>query len=331
MTNPWAIYGHDWAVDYLRKGMANDRIRQAYLITGAPNIGKNTLAHIFAMALNCEEPDVMNRPCYTCRNCKKIISGNHSDILYSDALSDTGIMKIETVRTISSRVAMKPYEGRYRIAIFHDFDRAQPRAQDALLKTLEEPPPHAIMILLATSREHILSTITSRSQVIQLRPVASRTIHDVLVNRYHVADDLASLLARISGGRIGWAIQAIDNPELLDQRTQALDLFETIIRANMAERFTLAGQLSGDKQALVSLLDLWLTYWRDLLFYLQGYDHQLCNIDRRVNIEQLGYDLEVESVISAIRATQTLLKNIGLQLNLRLALEVLFLDYPSRY
>jgi DNA polymerase-3 subunit delta' len=331
MTNPWAIYGHDWAVDYLRKGMANNRIRQAYLITGAPNIGKNTLAHLFAMALNCESPDSMSRPCYECRNCKKIISGNHPDLLYSDALSDTGIMKIETVRTISSRIAMKPYEGRYKIAIFHDFDHAQPRAQDALLKTLEEPPTHAIMILLATSLDHILSTITSRSQVIQLRPVASQTIYDVLVNRYQASDDRASLLARVSGGRIGWAIQAVENPELLDQRTQALDLLETILRGNMAERFTLAGQLSADKQALTPLLDLWLTYWRDLLFYLQGYEHQLCNIDRRVNIEQLAYDLEIEGVISAIRATQTLLKNLSYQLNLRLAVEVLFLDYPSRY
>jgi DNA polymerase-3 subunit delta' len=331
MTNPWAVYGHDWAVDYLRKGMANNRIRQAYLITGAPNIGKNTLAHVFAMALSCEHPDTLQRPCYECRNCKKIISGNHSDILYSDALSDTGIMKIETVRAISSRIAMKPYEGRHKIAIFHDFDRAQPRAQDALLKTLEEPPPHAIMILLATSLEHILSTITSRSQVIQLRPVAVKIIHDVLVNRYQASDDLASLLARISGGRIGWAIQAVENPELLDQRTQALDLFEHVLRANMAERFTLAGDLGGDKQALTPLLDLWLTYWRDLMFYLQGYEQRLCNIDRMVNIEQMAYDLDLEGVISAIRATQTLLKNLSYQVNQRLALEVLFLDYPSRY
>lgn len=331
MTNPWAVYGHDWAVDYLRKGMANNRIRQAYLITGAPNVGKNTLAHVFAMALNCEEPDVLNRPCYNCRNCKKIISGNHSDMLYTDTLSDTGIMKIETVRTISSRVAMKPYEGKHRIAIFHDFDRAQPRAQDALLKTLEEPPAHAIMILLATSLEHVLSTITSRSQVIQLRPVSSRTIYDVLVNRYQVPDNLASLLSKISGGRIGWAIQAVENPELLEQRTQALDLFETVLQGNMAERFTLAGQLGNDKQALIPLLDLWLTYWRDLLFYLQGYEQQLCNIDRMINIEQLGYDLELKDVISAILATQSTLKNLSYQLNVRLALETLFLDYPSRH
>lgn len=331
MTNYWTVYGHDWAVEYLRKGMVNNRIRQAYLITGAPNIGKNTLAHTFAMALNCEEPDVLSRPCYTCRNCKKIISGNHSDILYSDTLSDTGIMKIETVRTITSRIAMKPYEGRYRIAIVHDFDHAQPRTQDAMLKTLEEPPPHAIIILLATSLEHILSTITSRSQVIQLRPVAVQTIYEVLVNRYQASDDLASLLARISGGRIGWAIQALENPELLDQRTQALDLFEQILRANMAERFTLAGQLGKDKQALTPLLDLWLTYWRDLMFYLQGYEQKLCNVDRMVNIEQLAYDVDLDGVLTAIRATQTLLKNLSYQLNLRLALEVLFLDYPSRY
>jgi DNA polymerase-3 subunit delta' len=326
MQHQWPVYGHDWAVDYLRKGMLNKRVRHAYLITGAPNVGKNTLAHAFTMALNCQEPDINGRPCGVCRDCKKILSGNHSDILYAE--SDGGTLKIEAVRAITSRIAMKPYEGRYRVAIFPDFDRAQPRTQDALLKTLEEPPPHAVLILLASSLETVLSTITSRSQVIQLRPVPAHQIRDILMNHYYVEEDDAALLARISGGRIGWALQAVQSPDYLAQRNVDLDLMEQIISSDRSGRFALADKLSRDKQSLAPLFELWLTYWRDILLYLEGDTGRICNIDRRPNIERLAYDVTSEAGLKAIRATQTALNQLMYNLNMRLALEVLFLNFP---
>ncbi len=329
MQNTWAVYGHDWAVTYLQKGMLNNRVRHAYLITGAPNVGKSALAESFAMALNCQEADMMARPCGICRDCKKILSGNHSDVLYAEADATTGALKIEAVRTISSRIAMKPYEGRYRIAIFPHFDRAQPRTQDALLKTLEEPPPHAVLILLAASLESVLSTIISRSQVIQLRPVPAHYIRTILTERYHINADDAALLARISGGRIGWALEAIRTPELLAQREADLDLLDDALRADRSGRFALADKLSRDKSALAPLFELWLTYWRDVLLYLEGDAERVCNIDRRPHIERMAYDVTAEAALRAIRATQTALNHLTYNLNLRLALEVMFLDFPG--
>ncbi|MFW5692320.1 MAG: DNA polymerase III subunit delta', partial [Chloroflexota bacterium] len=129
MAHQWPVYGHDWAVDYLRRGMANTRVRHAYLITGTSGLGKDTLAHAFAMALNCTEPDESLRPCGVCSACKRTRSGNHPDILYTETDANTGALKIEAIRAVTSRIAMKPYDARYRIAIMRDFDRAQPRAQ----------------------------------------------------------------------------------------------------------------------------------------------------------------------------------------------------------
>ena len=203
MTNNWTIYGHDWAVDYLRKGMVNNRVRHAYLITGIPSIGKTTLAQSFAMALNCTHEDMAMRPCGECRSCKKSLTGNHPDLLFSINDPNTGALKIDEIRRVTGLIALKPYETRYRIAIFENFHRANGTAQDALLKTLEEPPPHAVMILLTPSLEPILSTITSRSQIIHLRPVAAQGVFDTLTERYQVEEEHADLLARLSGGRIG--------------------------------------------------------------------------------------------------------------------------------
>jgi DNA polymerase III subunit delta' len=326
----WPVYGHDWAVGYLRKAMLNNRVRHAYLIVGPNNIGKETFALAFAMALNCMQEDLSLRPCGECRACKRIKSGNHIDMLYSETDGNSGALRIDAVRDVTNRIAMKPYEGRYRVAIMRDFHRAQPRAQDALLKTLEEPPPHAVLILLANALEPILSTITSRSQVIYLRPVAAQVTQQVLTTHYATEPQQAGLLARFSGGRIGWAIEAAHNPELQEQRTVALDLLEEVIGATVAERFHLAADLGKDKAALLPLLELWLTFWRDALLLLQEANVRLVNDDRRVSIEQLGYDFTVADARKAIDATQTMIKNLNYNLNTRLALEVMFLDYPRK-
>jgi DNA polymerase-3 subunit delta' len=329
INHHWPIYGHDWAVEHLRKSIANARIRHAYLIVGSESIGKETLARALAMTLNCTHEDENARPCGQCSSCKRIASGNHPDIIYSELDAGTGALKIEEVRSVTSKIALKPYEARYRIAILRDFDHARPQAQDALLKTLEEPPPQALLILLAPSTESLLPTITSRSQVIHLRPLPTEVIHDVLVNEKQVPDDQAELLARLSGGRMGWVMNALAEPAMLDQRTEALNLLENLIPMNRAKRFEVAESLSKDKLALYPLLELWQSYWRDILLMCQGAGANPANIDRLDSLRQIANQTTADEALTAIQATRTLLSNLSTNLNLRLAIEVMFLDYPG--
>ena len=324
----WPVYGHDWAVEYLREGIEYNRTRHAYLITGATSIGKMTLARAFAMTLNCAA-EMPVRPCGVCRSCKLLHSGNHPDLLYAETDPNTGALKIDTIRALIGRIVMKPYESRWRIAILEHFDYAQGPAQDALLKTLEEPPPQAILILLATATEKLLPTIVSRSQVIALRPVAAAVIQKVLLTQYAVEEEQAALLARLSGGRIGWAIAAAQNSTRLDQRNEAIDLLDSILRMNRSERFAIADQLSEDKPALLQLLELWQTYWRDVLLLVEKSPVKLCNVDRTEVMQDLVKTISPEEALTALRATQTLLQNLAYNVNVRLALEILFLDYPG--
>ncbi|MDZ4672599.1 MAG: DNA polymerase III subunit [Phototrophicales bacterium] len=329
--NTWGIFGHDWAVNYLQQGLENDRIRHAYLIIGTPNIGKHLLSHTFASALNCTTPDIAMRPCGVCRSCKLMASGNHPDMLYGELDPNTGALKIDAIRAVISKLAMKPYDARYRVAIFEDFDHAAARTQDAMLKTLEEPPPHAVLILLATSLEALLPTILSRSQIIHLRPVSTETLQTVLVNQYGASTDHATKLAHFSGGRIGWAISALQNPDVLEQRAKALDLFEQALTGNRMVRFGMAEALSKDKdkQAVFPLLELWLTYWRDILHTIEGNMTSICNIDRHDALHHFSASgMSTEDALKAIKTTQTTLSQLGANINLRLRLEVMFLDYP---
>lgn len=325
----WPVFGHDWAVEQLRKSILHDRMRHAYLITGSASIGKNTLAHAFAMTLNCTEPDIEARPCMQCRPCRLIMSGSHPDMLYAERDANSGALRIDAIRAVMHGLAMKPFEARYRVAIFDHFDRAQPRAQDALLKTLEEPPPSAVLILLTQSADSLLSTITSRSQIISLRPVALPIIRDRLIEHDGADPDHAELLARLSAGRIGWAINALEDETMLEQREAALNQLEDCIAHDRARRFAMAQALGKDKLALGPVLELWQTYWRDLLLLTENSHVPPANSDRLVQLQQLAIRLSPAEVLAALQATRTLLDSLRYNINLRLALEVMFLDYPG--
>lgn len=313
---------------HLQQSIAHGRIRHGYLLVGAQSVGKETLARQFAMALNCQHPSI--KPCGECSPCRRIISGNHPDVLYTQRESETSALKIEELRGMMQKLALKPFESRFRIAIFRDFDMAQPRAQDALLKTLEEPSPHAILILLAKSLEPILPTITSRSQMIHLRPAPVETIYAALMREFDADADQARLLAHLSAGRMGWAINALRSPEVLSQRGGAFDLLHDLLAKNRVERFKLSDDLSKDKAALITLLELWLSFWRDAFLIAENTGLAPTNIDQLDALKRLSKRLTAGEAAAALTATR---KTIGTltdtNANARLALDVMLLDYPA--
>lgn len=330
-THNWHILGHDWAVEFLQKGLFYGRTRHAYLITGTRSVGKMTLAQTFAMALNCQHEDVLQRPCYQCRACKSTMSGNNPDLIYAKA-DETGRMKIDAVRNVTRMLALKPYASRYRVAIFDDFDTASPQTQDALLKTLEEPASYAVLILLAQSTDRILSTITSRSQMIPLRPVPLQVIKDEMMIR-GVEESHADLVARLSSGRMGWALATLENEDELVFRNDMLDMLSDILASDRVERMKISDQISRkmgrDKPQLRYVLEIWQTYWRDVLLESYGNPVKPCNSDRKDEIRNLVSKLTPEMAYQAMEATQRTLKSLTTNANVRLVLDVLFLDYPG--
>lgn len=342
--NPWGVIGHDWAVEHLRKSMEFRRVRHAYLILGAESVGKETLARAFAMALNCEDPDPSRHPCGVCPACTRMAHGTHPDVIYAQHDATTGALKIEEIRSIAGKLALKPFEARFRIAIFRDFDLARPQAQDALLKTLEEPAPASMLFLLARSTdanlpstasgitqtpEAILPTITSRSQIIRLRPVPATEIARALVEQFGAAGEQADLIAGASSGRVGWAIRALQDPDLLAQRNAALEMLEQLVAQPLTGRFKESEGLAKDRLALVPLLSLWQTWWRDLLMLTEGADTPLTNLDHVATLRKLAQHCTAEDVFEALNATRTALHTLmTTNVQARLALDVMLLHYP---
>lgn len=338
----WGLIGHEWAVEYLSRSIAAGRDAHAYLIAGPSGLGKSLLALRLAQALNCEQSE--GAPCRACRACNRIERDNYPDVRrVSMATQAAGLkpeeaarqkeLKIGTVREWQRDMALRPYEGRRRVFLLHDADYLNDEAANALLKTLEEPPPYATLVLVA-NRDNLLTTITSRCQVVRLRPLARQQIARALVEHRGLPDDQAELLAAWSNGRIGWALQLATTPELVRQRQEQLDALIDLAQQPRSAAFRWAEERSqeyrnGQQATVLEWLDLWQSWWRDVLLTAVGCPESITHMDRRAALEQAAQRYEVADIYRFVarlsETTQYLRENV----NPQLALENVLLHLPK--
>jgi DNA polymerase III subunit delta' len=328
MTNPWNILGHDWAVEMLHQHAARGEFRHAYLFSGAPGLGRRTLALRFAQALNCSTPLAPGIPCGTCRDCKQIEGMRHPDINIIQADSEGGTLKVDQVREVQRALSLKPYQVNYRVALFLRFHEANDNAANALLKTLEEAPAHAVLILTADNPEQLLPTILSRCEIIRLRPLPVSMIEADLIER-GVETEQARLLAHISGGRPGYARTLVDDVTLLEKREERLNDLQSLLPAARVEKFSYADKLAKDKDAMRQAIMIWLSYWRDVLLRVAQANTALVNIDRNMEIEFLANRLDLPTVRRVVSSLETALEKMERNVNSRLLAEVLLMDWPK--
>ncbi|MBX3036665.1 MAG: DNA polymerase III subunit delta' [Anaerolineales bacterium] len=324
----WNLLGHEWAVDMLRQHVARNEIRHAYLIVGASGLGKRTLALRLAQALNCEKPIGAGMPCFTCRTCKQIESMAHPDLTVIQAETEGGTLKVDQIRELQRTINLRPYQSKYRVSLFLRFHEANDNAANALLKTLEEAPTHAILILTAESPEQLLPTINSRCEILRLRPLPIETVTSDLIQN-GIEEEQARLLAHISGGRPGFARKLVDDVSLLEKREERLNDLQTLLPAPRVEKFSYADKLSKDKDVMRQTILVWLSYWRDVMLRVAGAETALINIDRNMEIEFLAGRLDLPSARKVVNNLENTLEKMDRNVNARLLAEVLLLDLPK--
>lgn len=338
----WGVVGHAWAVDLLAQAVRSERVSHAYLFLGPAQIGKLTLAKAFSRALVCErasEPGVSSGhvgdggPCGACRTCRRVSEGRYPDVQIISAVKNW--IQIEQIRNVQLDAAVAPLEGRRKVFVIQEIERATPPAANALLKTLEEPPPHVVLLLTSNRRDMVLPTVLSRCQIMGLRALPIDDITAALQSKWNVAEDQASLLARLSAGRLGWAVDAATDPQVWQTRSKYLDDLLTLTGDGPVNRLNYAESLSRAAENVETALSLWATWWRDILLIQQGaLAHQgqadaLLNLDRKTQLVQQAALYRPEQVQVALTDLMQTLRRVRGNVNLRLSLDVLLLRLPK--
>jgi DNA polymerase III subunit delta' len=325
----WQVLGHDRAVRLLRNSIDTGRVSHAYLLSGPKHVGKLTLALELAKALNCREPD---RPCGACRSCRKIAGMVHPDVRVIGPGEGAKNIGIEAVRELQDRVALRPFEGSRKVYILKEAERLSEAAANSLLKTLEEPPPSVVMVLTTLNSATLLPTIVSRCQQVELRPVPASVVEGALLKRYQVEPERARLLTALARGRIGWAIRAASDAELVTKRAELLERLVALPKADLVARFAYAAELATlhgrDAEGARGVLETWQSWWRDLLLYRVGLAELIVNVDFRDRVAGEARRYPVEALGRTVELLQRTITLLAQNVNARLALEVLMLRLP---
>jgi len=330
----WQTIGQPKALALLEHSLKTGELAHAYLVVGAPHIGKMTLAFDLAKAVNCQGKEP---PCGECQSCRRIADGKHADITIISLNSGKGSgetksrveISIDDIRELQHSASLPPYEGKCKVFIIDGAEYLSTEAANCLLKTIEEPPPHTIILLLTAEEPQLLPTVVSRCQRIELKPISSEEIEGVLIEAHGIDIDRAKLLARLSQGCLGWAIRGSTDDSYLAQRNQRLSEMFSILSAGWEERFSYAAKISNERKSAEETIKLWLVWWRDVML-------TKCNCKKTTNIDQISKLekwaqvlslLEIRNFIYSLRQS---LNQIAVNANLRLIFEILMLNMPNK-
>jgi DNA polymerase-3 subunit delta' len=326
----WQIIGQDKILSLLDYSLKTNAMAHAYLLAGPRHVGKGTLAINLAQALNCEGPEV---PCGECRSCQRIREGKHADVTPIGLDSRTEI-SIDDIRGLQRSANLPPYEGKCKVFIIDEAEYLSTEAANSLLKILEEPPPRVVWLLLAAEEERLLPTITSRCQRLELKPVPSERVREVLVNSYNVDADKAKLLTQLCHGRLGWALSALADCDILEQRSQRIDRLVSLLTAGLEQRFAyaqeLASRFSQDRKAGAEIIENWFDWWRDLMLIKGGCQEAIINVDLKTVLKEQARGLSLSEIKESLANLGLLQEAISRNVNPRLALEWLMLNLPRR-
>ncbi len=318
------IVGHTQVIEHLRSAVKLDKISHAYIINGEAGSGKKMLASAFAMTLQCETGN--DEPCGKCKSCIQAINGNQPDIIWLSH-EKPGSIGVDDIRVqLNNDIGVKPYSSNYKIYIINEADKLTVQAQNALLKTLEEPPIYGVIILLTTNHEALLLTILSRCVTLSLKFVEDDLIKKYLMEIKKVPDYKANVSVAFAQGNVGKAIQLASTEEFDQLREDTFSVLRNMNDMEMYEVIEYIKKIAENKIAIGDYLELITLWFRDVLLFKATND--VNNLVFRDNISDIKKQANkssyngIERIINALDKAKV---RLNANVNFELVMELLLL------
>lgn len=318
------VVGHKNIIDYITNAVKENKVSHAYILNGDKGSGKKMLATLFAETLQCEEHGTA--PCNHCHSCVQIDSGNHPDVIWVRH-EKPGTISVDDIRTqVANDVMIKPYQGPYKIYIIAEADLMTAQAQNALLKTLEEPPEYVVIFLLTRNAEQLLPTITSRCVMLKLRNIRDKLIKRYLMEKLQVPDYKAEICTAFAQGNMGRAIMLANSEHFNEIRDEALHLLKYAREMELGEIVRAVKRAQTYKLEINDYLDIMMIWYRDVLLYKATKD-----VDQVIFKDQISFIREqatkssyegIELILESLEKAKT---RLDANVNFDLVMELLFL------
>ncbi len=316
------VIGQEKITGHLQNAIRMGKVSHAYIIQGEAGSGKKMLADIFATALQCEEGGI--EPCGHCQSCKQAASGNHPDI--RRITHEKATIGVDDIRLqLNNEIMVKPYSRPYKVYIIDEAEKMTEQAQNAMLKTIEEPPEYAVILLLTVNAKLLLPTILSRCILLNMRPVARTQITKLLTEHHGIAGYMADIAADFADGIPGKAINYARSTEFVEQKEDVLRVLRRLDQTTAEELYKKVKEWSGRKQEIPDLLSLMNLWFRDVLVVksTKGAGRPVFREEERElsrQAENYSY-AELESCLKAIEETRDrLTANVNTEVSLEMLL-----------
>lgn len=324
------ILGNEMVKDHFKKAIANHKISHAYILTGEAGMGRKSIANAFAMTLLCEKGG--SEPCMSCHSCKQVMSGNHPDLIYVTH-EKPGSIGVDDVREqINDTIMIRPYSSYYKIYIVDEAEKMTVQAQNALLKTIEEPPAYAVIILITTNQEAFLPTILSRCVQMKLKPLKDFTIKNYLTQNLHIAEKDADICAAFARGNLGKAIHLALSDEFRELFQKVMVLVKNVGTMDISMLLDCIREMKEQNFDIGEVLDLMQLWYRDVLMFKVTKDMNLLIFkDEYKMINETGEKIDYAGLEAILAAIDTARTRLNANVNMELAMELLLLTmkHPS--
>lgn len=330
MANFKDIIGQDQIKTHLLDGILQGNISHAYIINGETGSGRRLLASALTKALLCENRSTQGDACGVCKSCKQADSNNHPDVRF--VTHEKASISVDDIREqLINDITIKPYSSAYKIYIIPDANKMTEQAQNALLKTIEEPPEYAIIILLTTNADTFLQTILSRCVMLNIRPVKEDIIKNQLTSQYGVGDYEARVAATFSNGNPGKAIKLATSEEFKELKQYVVGMFMSLEKGGMdiiGEAIKKTGTFKKQIDEYFSLMRIW---FRDILVYKATKEEdQIIFQDEYMTIEKMSQTYSFDDINDILKAIDLAESRIKSNVNFDSTIEILLLSIREK-